>query len=135
MNQNGVRVIKWVDKRPVLMISTCENHIAELKTIQKIKNGNRQEIKKPECVFTYNKSKKGIDYSDQMSSYYSSLKRGLKWFRKVIMELLFGTALINAWIVLNLVKGTKMSKKIFVEYIIEAFTRQNTPRILIRSQR
>ncbi|KAL0881505.1 hypothetical protein ABMA27_001356 [Loxostege sticticalis] len=58
MNKNGVRIIKWVDKRP-------------------------------------NDNKKG--FSDQMSSYYTTLKRGIKWYRKVMLELLFGTALVNSW--------------------------------------
>jgi hypothetical protein len=32
MNSNGVRVIKWTDKRPVHMISTCRNHDLILKS-------------------------------------------------------------------------------------------------------
>lgn len=51
---------------------------------------------------TYNDNKKGIDFSDQMSSYYTTLKRGIKWFRKVMLELLFGTALVNSWVIYNI---------------------------------
>lgn len=36
-----------------------------------------------------------------MSAYYSSLRKGLKWYRKVAFELIFGTALVNAWIIYN----------------------------------
>jgi hypothetical protein len=60
-----------------------------------------------------------------MSSYYTTLKKGLKWYRKVMMEMIFGTALINAWIAYNLKSETKMTKLDFIEStsIIEKFTK------------
>ncbi|KAL0830142.1 hypothetical protein ABMA28_003599 [Loxostege sticticalis] len=109
MTRKGVRVIKWMDKRQVLMISTCRNH-------DEGKNALRSRD------VSYNDSKKGIDYSDQMSSYYSTLKRGLKWFRKLMLELIFGTTLVNAWVVYNKKNKKHMPKKLFVETIIEKFT-------------
>lgn len=123
MNKKGVRVIKWVDKRPVLMMTTCKNHDTTIIDTGRTRRSTNESIKKPECVLSYNNYKKGIDYSDQMSSYYSTLKKGLKWYRKVMMELIFGTALINAWIVYNLKNETKMTKLQFTERIIEKFTK------------
>ncbi|XP_028174224.1 piggyBac transposable element-derived protein 4-like, partial [Ostrinia furnacalis] len=126
MNKNGVKVLKWVDKRQVLMLTTCKNHDDKLIDTGKKKRGSNETVKKPGCVLTYNNTKKGIDFSDQMSSYYTTLKKGLKWWRKVIMELLFGTALVNAWIVYNLINdGNKMSKLLFVEAIIKALTKKD----------
>ncbi|CAB3222388.1 unnamed protein product [Arctia plantaginis] len=94
MNKNGVKVIKWVDKRQLLMISTLkEDKDVLVNTGKKIRKTN-EDIKKPTCVLTYNNNKKGVDFSDQMSSYCSTLKRGLKWFRKVGMEYLLGMALL-----------------------------------------
>ncbi|KAI8427074.1 hypothetical protein MSG28_014713 [Choristoneura fumiferana] len=61
-----------------------------------------------------------------MSSYYTPLQRGLKWFRKVMMELLFGTALVNSWVVFNMQREIKMPKKIFLESVIEGFTKKPT---------
>ncbi|RVE52535.1 hypothetical protein evm_002929 [Chilo suppressalis] len=122
MNKKGVRVIKWVDKRPVSMISTCKNHDIRIKDTGQARRGTNENIKKPECILTYNDTKKGIDYSDQMSSYYTTLKRGLKWYRKVVMELIFGTAMVNAWIIFNMGKEKGMPKKEFTEAIIESFT-------------
>jgi hypothetical protein len=124
-NSKGVRVIKWHDKRAVLMLSTCKNHDATVKPTGKKHRGTNADILKPECILTYNKYKKGIDYSDQMASYYTTLKRGVKWYRKVMMELLFGTALINAWIVYNHQQGPKMTKKQFTEHIIESFSKMS----------
>ncbi|CAH2086353.1 unnamed protein product [Euphydryas editha] len=122
MNKNGVRIIKWFDKRPVYMISTSRRHNATIIDTGKRRKVTEEVIRKPECILTYNENKKGIDYSDQMSSYYTPLKRGLKWFRKVMMELLFGTALVNSWVVFNWKKANKLSKKNFCESVIEGLT-------------
>ncbi|CAB3245690.1 unnamed protein product [Arctia plantaginis] len=127
MNKKGVKVLKWVDKRNVLMLTTCKDHDDKLIDTGKKKRGTNECIKKPGCVIMYNETKKGIDYSDQMSSYYTTLKKGIKWWRKVIMELIFGTALINAWIVYNSINddANKLPKRQFVEQLIEAFTKND----------
>lgn len=122
MNNKGVRIIKWVDKRPVTMISTINNHNTEIIDTGRKRWGSGENIKKPRCILMYNATKKGIDYSDQMSSYYTTLKRGIKWYRKVIMELIFGTAIVNAWIVYNKGRSKSIPKKQFMEAIIESLT-------------
>lgn len=81
MNKNGVKVIKWVDKRPLLMLSTRKEDTDVLVNSGRKNRKTNEDIRKPTCVLTYNSNKKGVDFSDQMSSYYSPLKRGLKWFR------------------------------------------------------
>ncbi|XP_047543330.1 piggyBac transposable element-derived protein 3-like, partial [Vanessa atalanta] len=121
MLPSGVKVIKWHDKRQVSMITSCKAHKASLVDTGKIHKRTNEMIRKPLCILTYNDNKKGIDYSDQMSVYYTTLRRGLKWYRKVMMELLFGTALINAWIIYNANTDKKMSKKEFTESIIETY--------------
>lgn len=122
MNKNDVKVIKWVDKRPLLMLTTRKEDKDILVSTGRKHRLTNEDIKKPTCVLTYNKNKKGVDYSDQMSSYYSPLKRGLKWFRKVGMEYLFGMALVNAWIIYNMKHDQKISKKVFTEALIESLT-------------
>ncbi|KAI8441376.1 hypothetical protein MSG28_014993 [Choristoneura fumiferana] len=69
-----------------------------------------------------------------MSSYYTPLQRGLKWFRKVMMELLFGTALVNSWVVFNMQREIKMPKKIFLESVIEGFTKNPHPMAVSNSR-
>ncbi|XP_068235664.1 uncharacterized protein [Palaemon carinicauda] len=56
---------------------------------------------KPESVLAYNKAKKGVDMSDQMSSYATALRRTLKWYHKLAVELLTGTCIVNAWVLYN----------------------------------
>lgn len=93
-NQHGIKIIQWQDKRSALMLSSKPEHSVTLcKTGKKArpkKNGKPgKDILKPKVVLDYNNAKKGVDYNDQMSAYYSSLREGLKWYRKVAFELIF----------------------------------------------
>ncbi|KAJ8928751.1 hypothetical protein NQ314_018604 [Rhamnusium bicolor] len=98
-SNDGIRVMKWVDKRPVLIISSVLSHKVELKaTGVKRKGGN---VEKPLAVIAYNKAKKGDDVSDQMSSYYTSLRKNIKWYKKVFVEIMLGTCVVNTWVMYN----------------------------------
>ncbi|XP_025266673.1 uncharacterized protein LOC112638721 [Camponotus floridanus] len=57
-NKNGVTILKWKDKRDVLMLST--KHLAEMTTIQK-RNYTKE---KPKMVVEYNLGKSSVDLSD-----------------------------------------------------------------------
>lgn len=54
---------------------------------------------KPMAVIAYNKGKGGIDLSDQMTSYGSISRKGVKWYRKLAIELLLGMSVVNAWVI------------------------------------
>lgn len=63
------------------------------------KRGN--EVLKPPAIIAYNKAKKGVDLSDQMSSYYTCLRKSIKWYKKVIFEIILGTCVVNALVIYN----------------------------------
>lgn len=63
-----VTVLKWHDKRDVLMVSTC--HDDGMTNV----SSWRGESSKPNMVIDYNDAKKGIDVADQLCSYYSPLR-------------------------------------------------------------
>ncbi|KAL6417637.1 hypothetical protein ACFW04_011818 [Cataglyphis niger] len=86
-NKNGVTVLKWKDKRDVLMLST--KHSAEMTTIQK-RNCTKE---KPRMVVEYNLGKSSVDLSDQMVAYCSPLRKTIKWYRKLAIELLLNTCI------------------------------------------
>ncbi|XP_046986173.1 piggyBac transposable element-derived protein 4-like [Schistocerca americana] len=89
----GVVVLKWKGKRDVLMLSTVHGEEeAEVQT----KKGT---MKKPAMIIAYNQSKSFIDLSDQMKSYSHCLRRRVKWYRKLAIELLAGSALVNAHVI------------------------------------
>jgi hypothetical protein len=123
--KNCVKVIKWHDKRSVLMLTTVPTHDASLADTGKLTRTG-EAIKKPECVISYNKAKKGVDYSDQMSSYHSVLRKGVKWYRKLAFELLFGTTVVNSWIVYNLISEKKISITNFRSMLAKALADKET---------
>lgn len=102
-----IGVIKWQDRREVLMLST--KHKDQLLSVSK----RGKEVMKPKAVLDYNKAKSFIDLSDQMSSYSTTLRRTIKWYRKIIFELLFGTSVVNALVLYNMAnKSTRPVMKI-----------------------
>ncbi|CAK9829694.1 PiggyBac transposable element-derived protein 4 [Anthophora retusa] len=111
-NRSGVKFLKWTDKRPLCMLTTSRNHECV------IIRGKNDKLK-PNAVFSYNDAKKGVDLSDQMSSYYNCLRKTVKWYRKIVIELICGTCLVNAWYV-HKKWGTKRLKILkFREKIID----------------
>jgi hypothetical protein len=97
-DNNGVKLIKWKDKRDVLMISTKPSHSATLVDTGKTNKAN-ERIMKPQVIIDYNKGKRGIDLSDQLSAYYTCLRRSKKWYQKVAFEMIFGMSIVNAYLI------------------------------------
>ncbi|XP_044764485.1 piggyBac transposable element-derived protein 4-like [Coccinella septempunctata] len=79
-NAEGICIMKWRDKRDVLLLST--KHIDSLVEV----NIHGEKKYKPKAVIDYNKGKSSIDISDQMASYNSAIRRTMKWYRKVAVE-------------------------------------------------
>ena len=62
--------------------------IHDATTVNKGRKDRNMEIKKPYAVFQYNKFIKDVDRADQHLSYYSVLKKTVKWSKKVVLCLL-----------------------------------------------
>ncbi len=97
-NGDGIKSIKWKDKREVLMISTKPSHTTALVDIRKT-TPSGECIMKPQVVLDYNKGRQGTDLSDQLSAYYTCLRRSIKWYHKVVFELIFGTSIMNSYLI------------------------------------
>jgi hypothetical protein len=83
----------WKDIRLVHMISMIHD-ITVVNTGSKHRK-KYMEIKNPSAVVQYSKFMKGIERTDQYLSYYSFLRKTVKWLKKVILYLL-KFALFNA---------------------------------------
>lgn len=94
-NSDGIVVQKWRDRRDVLMMST--KHDDSMMTVSR-RNGT---VEKPAMVVDYNQNKQGIDVSDQLASYHSCLRKTVRWYHKVMIEVLLGTSVVNAMILYN----------------------------------
>jgi hypothetical protein len=75
--KKGVKLIKWKDKRDVLMISTKPSHSATVVNTRKT-NKLKEHIMKPQVVLDYNEGRQGSDLSDQLSAYYTCLRQSIK---------------------------------------------------------
>nr|CAI5817199.1 unnamed protein product [Callosobruchus analis] len=78
-----VYVSKWRDKRDVLVITT-RNHPRLITT----KNRYGKEMIKPEEIVAYNRHMSGIDRCDQMTLTYSTPRKTIRWYKKVIFHML-----------------------------------------------
>lgn len=66
-----------------------------------IKSRSGQEKEKPETVIEYNNCKAFIDFSGRKKAYNCTLRSGIKWYRKLTLELLLGTVFFNVRIEQN----------------------------------
>lgn len=92
--KEGICVLKWKDKRDVLMISSeFPYSMCEVNTIKEIKE-------KPISVLKYNKNMSGIDRQDQMSAYYPFKSKSMRWYKKIGLHFLH-LLLLNSYFLYN----------------------------------
>lgn len=114
-SNNNVVILKWRDKRDILLIAT--KHSDQIIEIQK----RNKIIKKPLVVEDYNTGKSYIDRSDQMSSYSTPLKKTIKWYKKVAFDILLSTSSVNA---LSLFKSVTKNKSMTITTFKEEIIKQ-----------
>jgi len=96
----------WKDK-------TCANNKYDPRRNNCKKRAERHENehrnKETLCCFQYNKFMKGIDSADQYLSFYSVLRKTVKWSKKVVLYLL-NCALFNAFFMYRTLNTNKKVK-------------------------
>lgn len=93
--KGDVLVQAWKLKQKVVyMVSTI--HSGELMKTNKIHWKTKQEMIKPHSVIKYNKYMMGVDLADQYLSYYSIMRKTVKWTKKTVLFLL-NSAMFNAF--------------------------------------
>lgn len=115
----GLVIGKWKDKRDVPFLST--KHALDIKATGK-KNRKGEEVKKPSAILEYNAGKDGIDVSDQMASYFSPLRKTIRWYHKLMFEILLNTAVINSLNIYKHFKKQNIQIGAFREMLIESLT-------------
>lgn len=119
-NSNNVMVLKWKDKRDLLICSTKDTN--NMVTVVK-----RQKItKKPEAIINYNKGKGSIDLADQRASFSNPLRTTLKWYRKVFIDVILNVSVVNSLCLFNKVTQSNISITHFRELLVEFFIKKTT---------
>ncbi|CAH2093601.1 unnamed protein product [Euphydryas editha] len=98
-----VTVMKWRDKRDVAVISTCHDASMQM-------SSGYRPILKPKAVLFYNDRKKGIDLSDQLSSYYDPKRKTLSWYKKIALDVLICASVTNATLLYDKIHPTANRK-------------------------
>lgn len=75
---------------------------------------------KPCTIIEYNSVKSYIDVSDQVSSYSNQVRRSIKWYWKVAIEILASTSVVNALQLFNKALNRKMDVTTFRESLVES---------------
>ncbi|XP_072389285.1 uncharacterized protein [Diabrotica undecimpunctata] len=78
-SNTGIVIQKWKDQRDVLTLNT--KHTSELLQV----TSGRKQTEKPFTVVNCNNHKAFIDVSDQMKEYGTTLRQGVKWYRKLAL--------------------------------------------------
>lgn len=60
-----------------------------------------------------------MDICDQKSSYHSPLRKYMKWYEKVTIEIILNTSVLNAMCLYNKVNKTKIGVTEFKEILVE----------------
>jgi hypothetical protein len=110
--KGDVMVQVWKDKILVHMIV----HDATIVNTGMKDRKTKMEINKPYAFVQYNKFMKGVDRGDQYLSYYSVLRRSVKWSKNVVLYLL-NCAPFNAFCVYRTLSNKKVRYKNFLHEV------------------
>ncbi|XP_032687779.1 piggyBac transposable element-derived protein 4-like [Odontomachus brunneus] len=78
--------MKWEDKRSVRMLTSV--HELEFRATGKKHYKTKEDIIKPTCVQDYNQNMGGIDNIDRQLSITESVRKTMKWYRKLFLHLI-----------------------------------------------
>lgn len=115
-DDNGIVVLKWRDVRDVRILST--KHAPVMASNSNSTHRGRSSKQKPLAVLAYNNGKTRINRSDQMVSYATTIRKSIKWYRKLALHLLLGTSIVNAHIVYQRATNKKIEITKFRELLV-----------------
>lgn len=85
MQKDNMTVFAWKDKREIYIRSTvCDSTFG---LTGKIDAETGDMIYKPTCVNQYNKYMGGVDLCDSIISAYPSMRKSIKWYKKVFFHM------------------------------------------------
>ena len=98
LDSTPVRVIKWMDSKPVTLLTTFES--AEPTSV--VKRWDRKEKKKvevpcPKAVKTYNQFMGGVDLFDSLIGLYRIKLRSKKYYHRIFFHFL-DLSVVTAWL-------------------------------------
>lgn len=121
---NEMLLTVWSDSKMVYLVSNIgTNSVGEVSRNIKQRDSflpyEKDIISSPNTIKDYSKSARGVDYLDQMMSYYSTASRSKKWYMSIVCHLL-EMCLHNSFVLYCKAKRPKLSYLDFRKSIIES---------------
>ena len=91
-------VLKWQDKREVIMLSTI--HKPRMINTRKSDGKTQKVIEKPECIVHYNENMDFVDKTDIQISFVEYIRKIIMWYKKCFFHLL-DLSTLNAYMLFN----------------------------------
>ena len=113
---DALLALEWADKCAVYMITTI--HDAKMVDTGKRHFNSNERIFKPEPVVQYISKMGGVDKGDQLMSYYSFLRKSVKWWRKLFVHML-NMLMLNAFILHNKFATEKTTHEGFSKAVVK----------------
>ncbi|XP_072161371.1 piggyBac transposable element-derived protein 4-like [Bemisia tabaci] len=101
---DDMMVVKYMDRREVHVLTSIDNFSMDVVS----KKRKREEVMKPTCIVNYNKNMGAVDKTDMLLSSIESVRKTVKWYKKVFFHLL-DLAILNAYVLYKSVTKKKIS--------------------------
>ena len=102
----GIRWLKWVDKRAVQFSSNFHDPSALSEVERRQKDGSLKTIACPQMAKDYNGYVECVDKSDQMKSFYEITRKSKKSWHRLLWHFI-NITLVNSFIIFKLLNPNK----------------------------
>ncbi|XP_065322553.1 piggyBac transposable element-derived protein 3-like [Gordionus sp. m RMFG-2023] len=116
-DKNNISIIKWRDNRDVFIMSNYIDPRSVDTVKRKNKKGEVFDVKCPIMIKMYNKYMGSVDHFDHLKSLYEISRKWRKWWLPIFFWLI-DAAIINSFIIYNILTDNKLSSKKFRRQII-----------------
>ncbi len=130
---NVLLAVKWHDKRDVYILSTI--HTPDMVVTEKIDRTTNKPIEKLLCIKDYNENMGIIDQSDMQISFSESIRKSIKWYKKLFFHML-DLSMLNVYILYKEKNQTSLEltdfrleviRQIFEKYGSQQHSRRGRP--------
>lgn len=108
--QGVVTAIKWMDSKPVTLLSSAHDPTVLSEVSRKNKKGERLKVSCPLAIASYNEIMGAVDKFDQLKERYAIGRRSRKWWHR-IFYFLIDLAIVNSYIMYKVDHGQDTCQK------------------------
>lgn len=98
ITDDGISLVKWMDKRIVLLASNHENPSETTYVARKKKNGEKEDVACPIMLKNYNQNMGFVDKADMLKKTYEIDRKSQKWWPRIFWHFI-DVSIVNAFII------------------------------------